>query len=147
MAALQRLPATDADAIQDLSVVVDASELVQYRRLWGDERRAWEAAFWETRDRTPRNAVNERKLEHLARATYALLRFGSVTSDAGEVWVRFGGPNQIHVVDEGAGKLTEFWDYGSRPDITFVRWVSSQTMDLTPEGRAYVDDLGKIFLP
>ena len=83
----------------------------------------------------------------MARSTYALLRFGSVTSDPGEVWVRFGGPNTVHVVDEGSGQLTEFWDYGSAPDITFVRWVASRTMDLTREGRAYVDDLGKIFPP
>ena len=68
-------------------------------------------------------------------------------SDPGEVWVRFGGPNRVHVVDQGSGQLTEFWDYGSGADITFVRWVASQTMVLTPEGRAYVDDLGKIFPP
>lgn len=145
--ALERLPPAEADRIRDVEFVIDADQVAGYRRLWGDERRAWEDAFWRTRDRTPSTAVNEREVEHLARSTYALFRFGGSTSDPGEVWVRFGGPNRVHVVDEGAGKLTEFWDYGSGPDITFVRWVASQSMDLTPEGRAYVDDLGKIFPP
>jgi GWxTD domain-containing protein len=146
-AALQRLPPGDAEAIRDLSLVIDPVQRADYRRLWGDERRAWEIAFWVGRDRTPATVVNEREVQHLARSAYAHLRFGGTASDAGEVWVRFGGPNAIHIVDAGSGQLTEFWDYGSGPDITFARWVASQAMDLTPEGRAYVDDLGNIFPP
>ena len=145
--ALDRLPQAEADEILDITFVIDHAQISEYRRLWGEERRAWEAAFWATKDRTPKTGINQRAVEHVARSTYALLRFGSVTSDPGEVWVRFGGPNTVHVVDGGSGQLTEFWDYGSAPDITFVRWVGSQTMDLTREGRAYVDDLGKIFPP
>ena len=145
--ALDRLPQAEADEILDITFVIDHAQISEYRRLWGEERRAWEADFWATKDRTPKTGINQRAVEHVARSTYALLRFGSVTSDPGEVWVRFGGPNTVHVVDEGSGQLTEFWDYGSAPDITFVRWVASQTMDLTREGRAYVDDLGKIFPP
>ena len=145
--ALDRLPQAEADEILDVTFVIDRAQIGEYRRLWGEERRAWEADFWAAKDRTPTTGVNQRAVEHLARSTYALLRFGSVTSDPGEIWVRFGGPNTVHVVDEGSGQLTEFWDYGSAPDITFVRWVGSQTMDLTREGRAYVDDLGKIFPP
>ena len=145
--ALDRLPQAEADEIRDITFVIDRAQIDEYRRLWGEQRRAWEEDFWATKDRTLTTAVNERAVEHLARSTYALLRFGSVTSDPGEVWVRFGGPNTVHVVDEGSGQLTEFWDYGSGPDITFVRWVASRTMDLTREGRAYVDDLGKIYPP
>jgi GWxTD domain-containing protein len=146
-AALERLPASQADAIRDISFVIDPVQAAEYRRLWGEQRQAYEAAFWATKDRTPMSDLNERAVEHLARSAYAFLRFGRVTSDPGEVWVRFGGPNNVHIVDEGSGKLTEFWDYGSGPDITLVRWVASQTLDLTAEGRAYVDDLGKIYPP
>jgi protein TonB len=146
-AALGRLPLGDAEAIRDVFLVIDPVERADYRRLWGDERRAWEVAFWAGRDRTPGTEVNEREVQHLARSAYAHLRFGGTASDAGEVWVRFGGPNAIHIVDAGSGQLTEFWDYGSGPDITFARWVASRAMDLTPEGRAYVDDLGNIFPP
>jgi len=146
-AALERLSPAEADRLRDLTYVLDATDAATYRRLSGDDRRAWEQAYWDARDRTPSTPVNEREIEHLARSAYASMRFGRATSDPAEVWVRFGGPNTVHIVDEGAGQLTEFWDYGSGPDITFVRWVASQTMDLTPEGRAYVDDLGKIFAP
>jgi hypothetical protein len=49
------------------------------------------------------------------------------------------------VVGENAGIRTEFWDYGGGPDITFSRLGSSASMDLTSEGRAYVDDLREVF--
>jgi TonB family protein len=146
-AALARMPDDEADALRDIGFLLDRSERSRYRRLPAAERRAWEDDFWKTRDRLPSNAVNERRVEHLARTAYAQLRFGSVFGDAGEVWVRFGRPDSIHIVDEGSGRLAEFWDYGSGPDLTFVRWVASKRTDLTPEGRAYVDDLGKIFPP
>lgn len=145
--ALARMPEGKADELNDIGFLLDRSEASQYRRLSAAERRVWQDDFWMTKDRTPSTAVNERRVEHLARTAYALLRFGSVFGDVGEVWVRFGGPASIHIVDEGSGRLTEFWDYGSGPDITFVRWVASKRTDLTPEGRAYVDDLGKIFPP
>jgi len=141
------MPEADAAELTDVGFLLDRSELRLYRRLPAEERLVRDAEFWATKDRSPTTEVNERWVQHLARASVARLRFGSVFGDAGEVWVRFGGPNTIHIVDEGSGRLTEFWDYGSGPDITFVRWVSSERTDLTPEGRAYVDDLGKIFPP
>jgi TonB family protein len=146
-AGLDRMPEADAAELTDIGFLLDRSELRMYRRLPAEERLVRDSEFWATKDRSPSTEVNERWVEHLARASVARLRFGSVFGDAGEVWVRFGGPTTIHIVDEGSGRLTEFWDYGSGPDITFVRWVSSERTDLTPEGRAYVDDLGKIFPP
>jgi TonB family protein len=78
-------------------------------------------------------------VEHLARAAYAYALFGGLFDDAAEVWVRFGRPDSVHIVEDGSGTRTEFWDYGSGPDITFVRRASSVALELTPEGRAYVD--------
>jgi len=146
-AALTRMTDAEADELSDVAFLLDEQDLAWYRSVAPDERRVWEAEFWRFKDRTPSTEVNERWVEHMARTTYARLRLGGVFGDAGEVWVRFGGPKNIHIVDEGSGRLTEFWNYGSGPDITFVRWVSSKRTDLTPEGRAYVDDLGKIFPP
>lgn len=146
-AALERMSDAVRDELTDVGALLDPSEAAWYRRLPLDQKAVWEGEFWGTKDRTPMTELNERKIEHLTRASYAHFRFGDVFGDAGEVWVRFGEPNSIHIVDEGSGRLTEFWDYGSGPDITFVRWVSSKRTDLTPEGRAYVDDLGKIFPP
>jgi GWxTD domain-containing protein len=136
-----------ADRLQYIGLLLDGAESERYARLAPAERRVQEAAYWATRDRVPATAVNERRTEHLARAAYADIRYGDLFGDAAEVWVRFGRPNHVHIVDEGTGRLTEFWDYGSGPDITFVRWASTKRTDLTPEGRAYVDDLGKIFPP
>lgn len=146
-AALERMPDDVAAALSTVEPLLDRAGENWYRRLPSDERRAWDVEFWNGKDPVAETAVNERRVEHLARTTWAQLRFGDVFGDAGEVWVRFGGPDTIHIIDEGSGRLTEFWDYGAGPDITFVRWVSSKRTDLTPEGRAYVDDLGKIFPP
>ncbi len=147
-AALERVGDGLADELSDVSFLLDGDEAAWYQGIAPGERRVWEISFWRERDRVPATVVNERWVEHMARTAYAKLRFGEVFGDAGEVWVRFGGPNRIHVVDEGSGRLTEFWDYGrGGPDITFVRWASSKRTDLTPEGRAYVDDLRRIFPP
>jgi len=147
-AALDRSTVESAAALTDVGFLLDQPAERSYRDLPAAERRVYNEDFWATRDRSWSTAVNERWVEHMARATIADLRHGGVFGDAGEVWVRFGGPKTIHIIDDGGGRLTEFWDYGnSGPDITFVRWVSSERTDLTPEGRAYVDDLGKIFPP
>ncbi|NNF14717.1 MAG: TonB family protein [Gemmatimonadetes bacterium] len=146
-AALERMDAARRDELSNVAALLGPDDREHYRRLTAAERRAWEENYWVTKDREPETAVNERWVEHLSRAVYADLALGGVVGDAGEVWVRFGGPETIHIVDGGSGRLTEFWDYGSGPDITFVRWVSSDRTDLTPEGRAYVDDLGRIFSP
>ncbi|MDX1493854.1 MAG: GWxTD domain-containing protein, partial [Longimicrobiales bacterium] len=145
--ALARMEEGRRDRLLDVGVLLGVDERAEYRRLPAAQRRVWEKDYWATKDRIPATAVNERWVEHVTRAAYADLALGGVLGDAGEVWIRFGGPETIHIVDGGSGRLTEFWDYGSGPDITFIRWVSSDRMDLTPEGRAYVDDLGRIFSP
>lgn len=145
--ALARMDRSRRDQIANVGVLLKAQDRDRYRQLTAAERRVWEQDYWATKDRVPETAVNERRVEHIVRAAYADLVLGGVVGDAGEVWIRFGGPDTIHVVDGGSGRLTEFWDYGSGPDITFIRWVSSEQMDLTPEGRAYVDDLGRLFSP
>lgn len=147
-AALARMDQPQADQLSYVGYLLEEGpERAWYRRAASDERRRWEEDFWAGRDDRPGTAVNERWVEHLARTTHAAFRFGSVFGDAPEVWVRFGGPTTIQVVEDGSGRLTEFWDYGRGPDITFVRWKSSKRTDLTPEGRAYVDDLGNISPP
>jgi hypothetical protein len=90
--------------------------------------------------------VNEREVEHYARTAYARLRFGSAGSDPGQVWIRYGRPNDIRVVADASGVRTEFWDYGATaPNLTFRRLTSVERMDLTPEGKAYLDDLSSVF--
>ncbi len=143
--ALRSLPAGEVAEMEDISKLLDPSQTAQYWKASGGAREAWVRAFWERLDPILSTPVNERRVEHLARASYAHLRFGSALSDPGEVWVRYGRPTKVRVVAEGSGVRTEFWDYGSGPDITFRRMAASENLDLTSEGRSYVDELRQVF--
>ena len=85
--------------------------------------------------------VNERLIAHLARSVYAHLRLGGSHTDAGDLWVRYGEPLRIRAVGEGTPLRTELWDYGQGLAVTSRRPAASSTLDLTPEGRAYLGDL------
>jgi TonB family protein len=98
-------------------------------------------AVWRALDPILSTAVNERQVEHWARAGYALLRFGSLQADASRVWVRYGRPQEIRAFGAGPGLRLEFWDYGAGPDVTFYRPAASQNGALTVEGEDYVTDL------
>ncbi len=139
--ALRGLPPGEADAIADISFLLDGDARVAYRAASAEERRELERAFWADFDPILTTGVNERQVEHLARAAYARLRFHEAGGDAAEVWIRYGRPSRVRVFGEGSQVRTEFWDYGSGPDITFTRLDSGDALDLTPEGRAYIRDL------
>ena len=139
--ALRGLPESEADVLQDVRFVLDEEGLADYRRVAGNDRRDWEKRFWAPLDPILTTAVNERSVEHIARSSYAQLRFGSTDSDAGEVWIRYGRPTDVKAIGQSGGLRIEFWDYGAGPDFTFSRVGSSRAMDLTTEGRAYADDL------
>lgn len=142
--AFRGLPGDEEAALKDVRHLVPSEQASEYRTLDEDERADWLQSFWAPLDPILNTEVNERTVEHLARATYAYLRFGTTESDPAEVWIRYGRPNAVRVV-AGSGSLrTEFWDYGGGPDITLRRMASSSKMDLTPEGRAYLDDLREV---
>lgn len=143
--ALARLVPESAERLLDVTPLLGPDELVAYRATTGPEREAWRARFWAGLDPVLGTEVNERRVEHLARATYAELGLGGVDTDAGRVWLRYGDPDAIRVFHEGPGLRTEFWDYGQGPDLTFRRLASSGKRDLTSEGRAYVDELMNVF--
>ncbi|MEQ9401811.1 MAG: energy transducer TonB [Longimicrobiales bacterium] len=143
--ALGGLPEVERDALEDVRALLPAPEADRYVRTMGAERVAWRNRFFEPLDPILSTEVNERATEHLARAVYAHLRFSGVDTDAGRIWVRYGRPDVIRVVGEGAGLRTEFWDYGEGPDVTFQRPATSVRMDLTPEARVYVRDLVSVY--
>lgn len=142
--ALRGLPANEVEDIRSVAPLLHG-EAETYARLGAEERTSWTREFWAPLDPILTTEVNEREVEHLARAAYAHLRFGSAASDPGRVWVRYGRPDAVRVVREGGGLRTEFWDYGAGPDITFRRMGSSDQRDLTPEARAYLDELLSVF--
>ncbi|MCG6958197.1 MAG: TonB family protein [Gemmatimonadetes bacterium] len=140
------LPADEADELRDPGPLLDAGQEARFHSLDRADRSAWLSDFWTPLDPILTTSVNEREVEHYARTAYARLRFGSAESDPGQVWVRYGRPNDIKVVADASGVRTEFWDYGgTAPNLTFRRLTSVERMDLTPEGKAYLDDLNGVF--
>ena len=100
-AALDRSTVESAAALTDVGFLLDQPAERSYRDLPAAKRRVYNEDFWATRDRSWSTAVNERWVGHMARATIADLRHGGVFGDAGEVWVRFGGPKTIYIIDDG----------------------------------------------
>ncbi|MCG6987674.1 MAG: TonB family protein [Gemmatimonadetes bacterium] len=144
--AFQDLPTDEVAELQDPSALMTPDQADQYRSLGGSERAAWLHAFWTQLDPILTTKVNEREVEHYARTAYAHLRFGSAASDPGRVWVRYGRPNEVWEVADASGVRTTFWDYGSSaPALTFRRMASSESMNLTSEGKAYLGELSGVF--
>lgn len=100
--------------------------------------------FWKALDPLLITSVNEREVEHFARAAYAFLRFGDLETDPARVWLRYGRP--LRTWSFGGDDLrTEFWDYGEGPDVTLTRPARSEEYRLTSEARAYLEDLARVF--
>jgi tetratricopeptide (TPR) repeat protein len=120
--------------LTDVRVLLPAGQAVPDARV-----------FWSGLDPLLSTEVNERELEHLARAAYAHLRFGDLNGDAARVWMRYGRPIEVRAFGSVSGLRTEFWDYGEGPDVTFTRPARSEEHALTPEARAYLDDLSRVY--
>jgi GWxTD domain-containing protein len=143
--ALDALPTHEARQLTDVTALLPVEEAAAHRGLSDEDRASLATDFWRPLDPILSTPVNERRVEHLARATYAYLRFGDTGSDAGQVWVRYGRPARVRVVSEGGGLRTEFWDYGPGPDVTFRRVAADDDLALTAEGRTYLDELRSVF--
>jgi TonB family protein len=144
--ATRAMPPQEAWELEDVTYLLTGSQVEEYGTLTRAARVGWIDAFWRPLDPILSTAVNERRVEHLARTSYARLRFGTGGSDAGQVWIRYGGPSQVRVVSGGSGLRTEFWDYGTAgPDLTFRRLAASDDLAFTSEGRAYMDELRRVF--
>ncbi len=140
-AGLAGLPRDDADRIRDIRPLLEPEAAQRLSALSPAVRAEAEETFWLTQDPLLSTEVNERLVAHLARSVFAYFRLGGSHTDAGSVWLRYGAPLRIRAVGEGTVLRTGFWDYGSGPAITFQRPAASTTLDLTPEGRAYLFDL------
>lgn len=144
-AALEEMPASRARAMRDVRFLLEGTQVAEYLLLREEEREEWEAEFWRGLEPDHTTPVNEREIEHLARAGHVLLRFGDLTCDPAEVWIRYGRPSAVRVVADSGGLDTEFWDYGAGTNATFVRLGSGLPPVLTPEGRAYLDELRDVY--
>lgn len=149
--ALQRLgsPVEAFDRISVAIPLLDAAEGARFMALPSGTRSAAGPTTtddgavdpWAALDPVLSTPVNERMVEHWSRAAYALLRFGSLETDAARVWLRFGRPAAMRAFGAGSGLRLEMWDYGSGPDLTFYRPAATQNGALTPESEVYLEDL------
>jgi TonB family protein len=138
--ALLALPTKDARALEDVSAL-QASRHSPDEIVMGSSREESERAFWASRDPVLSTDVNERRVEHLARGAYALLRFGDLRGAAANVVIRYGQPLNVRAFGEDSSSRTVFWGYGPGPDITFRRAVGSEHLDITAEAEEYLEDL------
>jgi periplasmic protein TonB len=139
--AMKALEEDEVEALRDISMLMVDDRARVFGSLRGPEKEEVTKEFFRRLDPILTTDVNERAVEHLARASYALLRFGSTKVDPARVWIRYGRPNTVHTFGEGLETRTEFWDYGVGPDLTFRREASARRMDLTEGSSNYVDDL------
>lgn len=129
------------DALMDIRPLLAEEEGTSYDRLDASERAREITDFWTGLDPILSTQVNERQVEHLARATYALLRWGDVESEAAQVLIRYGLPSKIRAFGGGFGLRTIFWGYPGKPDVIFRRSARSLHLDLIPESRTHLDGL------
>lgn len=139
--ALEIMDAERRDALVDIRPLLTEEEARRYDRLSSSDRMSEIADFWIGLDPILSTSVNEREVEHLARATYALLRWGSTDSDASQVIIRYGLPRQVRAFGGGFGLRTIFWAYPGKPDVIFRRSARSLDLGLIPESRTHLDGL------
>ncbi|RMH11483.1 MAG: hypothetical protein D6701_15010, partial [Gemmatimonadetes bacterium] len=139
--AMRALDEVERDALTDIRALLQPDAARRYVELPRREREAVHRLFWSALDPILSTPVNEREVEHRARASMALLRYGSVDSDAARVLLRYGWPNAVHAVGEGFGLRTVFWDYGAGPDVTFRRPARAEVMTLTQESQAHMAEI------
>ena len=134
------LPTKDVRALKNVSSL-QASRRSPDELVMGLSRDEGERAFWASRDPVLSTEVNERRVEHLARGAYALLRFGDLKDEAANVVIRYGQPLTVRAFGEDSSSRTVFWGYAAGPDITFRRAVGSEHLDITAEAEEYLEDL------
>ena len=81
---------------EDISLFASEGETEAFRQATGRDRQAFLNRFWKRRDPTPITEVNERRVEHFRRVTYAREHFGSTVfpwDRRGEIYVRYGTPS------------------------------------------------------
>lgn len=110
-------------AINNLKYIISEKELKQIDSGNNREREEKFRKFWDTKDPTPNTVYNELMAEYYRRIDFAFKEFGSQEnplgheSDQGEVYIKFGPPNEKERRFPESGKTVEIWKY---PNRTFV---------------------------
>ncbi len=100
--ALLLMPGDERARYTNLARILRPADSARYAALRGAERSETDRMYWTTADPLLLTAVNEFRLEFLARMAYAELRWTSedldlrgADSDRGQIWIRFGPPDSV----------------------------------------------------
>jgi GWxTD domain-containing protein len=106
-------------AINMLHYIVDKETLNRLSKGSQSEKEKKFREFWKKRDPTPKTEYNELMAEYYRRVDYAYENFTTQNvigyeSDQGEVYIKFGPPQNIERKYPTNGATTEIWTYPSR---------------------------------
>ncbi|SHF50071.1 GWxTD domain-containing protein [Fodinibius roseus] len=109
-------------AIDMLRYIVDEETLDSLSEGSQDERERKFRAFWKKKDPTPDTEYNELMAEYYRRIDYAYQNFSTSNrigyeSDQGEIYIKFGPPQNIERKFPPNGSTVEIWSYPNREFI------------------------------
>ena len=125
----------------DVSFLLSENDRASYRQLELEQAREYERILWAKSDPLFLIPENERQMEHIARVTYAELAFGDPerrlpgwSSDRGQVFIRYGPPQNIWMLPEDARPDVNgrwiFWNYRLEvPSFIFFRQTGYTRVD------------------
>jgi GWxTD domain-containing protein len=133
---LTLLPPAERARLADLSLILRRTDAEQYQALSSAQREEYHRVFWSANDPLKLTEENEHLLEHLARVSYADLRFSAPDlhlrgweTDRGAIYIRYGPPpvvatfppetEQIGNDLNSVGMITTVWVYPER-NLRFV---------------------------
>ncbi len=108
------------DIAQDmLRFIISEQQLKELKKGSRKEQEQKFRAFWDQRDPTPGTVMNELMAEYYRRVDYAFENFSSpqvagFNSDQGEIYIKFGPPDDIDRRFPTNGDVIEVWTYGNR---------------------------------
>lgn len=106
-------------AIDMLRFIVDEKTIREMKSGSNAEKEKKFRAFWEKRDPTPNTEYNELMAEYYRRIDYAYEEFSTINvsgynTDQGNVYIKFGPPQNINRKFPPGEPAVEVWEYPSR---------------------------------
>ena len=155
--ALALLPAAQRAEMTGLETILRTENARSYRLLEEPGRLRQDSLYWSLADPLALTAVNEARVEFLARVAYADLRFSSPEfgtigwkTDRGVAYVRYGPPPQVATfspetqeieASDAAGRVATIWYYPeTRMRFVFLGPPAMNTAFFAGEFRSYAEN-------
>jgi GWxTD domain-containing protein len=107
-------------SIRHLKYIISKEEIARINKGDDRDRERKFREFWAQRDPTPNTVYNELMAEYYRRIDYAFNEFGTQEnplgheSDQGEVYIKFGPPDNTERTFPESGRTMEIWEYPNR---------------------------------